>query len=116
MKEYSIFYLAKNLAFVLRQNINFQLRNIDGEISYQIIEKSLNFLIDGQQDLDLILSFAADMWTKKDLGEMMRRYFSNFEKSSAFDYQIIPQMSDFILNQVDSTTVYKCKLIKSTET
>eukprot|EP00347_Sterkiella_histriomuscorum_P021918 403332320 len=111
LKHYSQFYLTKHLPSLLRTNPSI-LYELDSTTLRNIIDQSLLFVVDGSKDLESILKFTADIWAEKSITNLYRKSQRSMDCCSAYDYQIIPQISEF-LKQTDPKTDYKCPIIKS---
>ncbi|CDW79156.1 leucine rich repeat family protein [Stylonychia lemnae] len=111
LKAYSQYYLEKHLHSLIRTNPSL-MYELDINLMREIIDQSLLYIVDGSKDLESILQFTADTWAEKSISTLFRRSQESMDSCSAFDYQIVPLMSDF-LRTIDVLMDYKCQLIKS---
>mmetsp|Transcript_6125 Transcript_6125/g.5529 ORF Transcript_6125/g.5529 Transcript_6125/m.5529 type:complete len:120 (+) Transcript_6125:305-664(+) len=89
LREYCIFYISKHFISYLRQGYA-KTKAFDGDTLYQIIERSLYYVMDGTKDLEQILQFTAETWTNKDIFAILKKTQLKFEQCMAFDFQMVP--------------------------
>ena len=62
--DYCTFYLAKNLPVILRQDHQ-RILKLENDHIFDIIQESLYFIVDARADTEIIIEFAADLWSDK---------------------------------------------------
>lgn len=104
LHEFCSFYIAKHITVLIKKE-KIQLEKVGFIGLKEIIERSLYYISDKSDDLDVILKFSASILNHKDVYEVFRRVQRKFDKSSAFDFQILPKMAEFI-KQTDPSIAY----------
>jgi hypothetical protein len=77
------------------------------EVKRDIIEKALYYIKDSSDDLETILNFLSHVLGTNDIIEVFQRCQHKFDKCTAFNFQVIPQFSEF-LRSCSPTTPYEC--------
>lgn len=113
--EYAQFYLQKHLPKLLKSSPNLAYE-LPGVLLRRVIDRSLLYVVDSSsKDMDTILQFTADTWTSEKLiTTLFKKSQSTIDSCSAFDYQVIPQMGEFI-RVVDPGQDYQCRLTRDQE-
>ena len=109
ISDYCMFYLAKNLPVILRQEKQ-HLLSLPQQALYELIKESLYYIVDARADIEILLDFAAAIIADKDqfqlFGYMHQRMFS----CCGFDEQHIPKIGD--IRAMDSQTQFSVELME----
>ena len=65
VSDYCMFYLAKNLPVILRQERQ-HLLSLPQQTLYELIKESLYYIVDARADIEILLEFAAAIMADKD--------------------------------------------------
>ena len=107
--DYCMFYLAKHLPVILRQDQQ-SLLSLPQHAIYELVRESLYYIVDARADIEIVITFAARMFTEGDIFKLFQFVHQRMAKCCGFDEQHIPQMSQIV--NIDPKIVYSLEIIE----
>ena len=84
LEDYCMFYLAKNLPVILRQDMQ-RLLKLPQQVLYGLLSKSLFYIVDVRADVEVLLNFAANVFAEKDLFKFFKMTHERMTSCCGFD-------------------------------
>ena len=77
---------------ILRRNFE-SLKSLHQQSIYEVIKQSFSYIVDARADLEIILEYAAKIFSNNDIFSLFKLIGDRMNSCSGFDQQHIPKMS-----------------------